>query len=580
MIDGFVRNGDAVLKRMRNVIATGVFMGAAADGGAQQLVVTVRDSSLRTPVVAAMVTATDQANGTRAYALTNAEGRVNIRLPNPGSWKASVRRIGIVPKSAATVAVARGATVPVQLDVANFRFTLPRVRVAAKAGVCGRAPSGIDRTSALWEQVTLALRSSALARSDSVQSRRLRVRLHERFRDKDLAPISSHVVRVGDGTSRPFFSADTDSLARFGYIRSEPDSMLAYFAPDEVVMLSDAFVRTHCFRTPSADADAALAELEFQPIPRRRVPDIAGVAYVDTASGELRRIVFRYVGAAAFIPKEATHAGGEVSLERLPSGQWIVSDWTIRMPEIVRSSWLTTRTLAGYLESGGSTLSADEARADSLAFLQQLSERDSLARLRGPGDSARVMTNADPSIRRIISPASRAGVPLFFVSARTVEARTRFAQRRAEGEGVFFDSAGIAALGAKTVHELILRVPDVRSFRVPHDMTGPTSDQDLLLAPEWKPGAELPMMALPASGDVFARPALCFPKVLLDRRFTTLSVAELKQLRAVQIATMEVYDADTMMAKASRVIGLNIFSGNVCGRIQLQTYIDYPPGQP
>jgi hypothetical protein len=406
------------------------------------------------------------------------------------------------------------------------------------------------------------------------------VRLHERFRDKDLAHISSHVVSVGDGTGRPFFAADPDSLARFGYIRSEPDSMLAYFAPDEVVMLSDAFIQSHCFRTPAVDADAALAELEFRPVPRRRVPDVAGVAYVDTLSGELRRIVFRYVGAAAFVPTEATHAGGEVTLQRLPSGQWIVSDWTIRMPEIVRSSWLTTRTLAGYLESGGSTLSAEEARADSLTFLQQLSERDSLARLRGPGDSARVMTNADPSIRQIISPASRAGVPLFFVSARAVESRTRFAQRRAQGEGVFLDSAGIAALGANTVHDLILRVPGVRSLRVPHDMTGPTSDQDLLLAPEWRPGVELPMMAFPASGDVLARPALCFPKILLDRRFTTLSVAELKQLRAVQIATMEVYDADTKMAKASRVIGLNIFSGNACGLIQLQTYIDYPPGQP
>ncbi len=575
MIDGFVWNGDAVLKPMRILIATVLFLCAAPKGGAQQLIVTVRDSLSRAPVVAAIVTATDQANGTRAYSLTNADGRVTIRLPNPGSWKASVRRIGIVPKAAAAIFVGAGATIPVQLEVANLRFTLPRVRVAAKAGVCGRAPSGIDRTSALWEQVTLALRSSALARGDSAQAPRLRVRLHERARDMDLALISSNVVKTGEGTRRPFFAADPDSLADFGYVRRDPDGMIAYYAPDEIVMLSDAFVRTHCFGTPLVDANPALAELEFEPAPRRRVPDVAGVAYVDTVTGELRRIVFKYVNASTLIPNGATHVGGEVALRRLEDGQWIVTNWTIRMPDLVRVSWQKTRTLVGYRESGGATMTTDEALLDSLELVTLLSVRDSLARLRPPRDTSQVVTSADTSIRAVVRPSLLARRRIYFISARKVEARTHFARNRAEGGGFFLDSAAIAATGTKAVHELLLGAPGIIAFRVPADLVAPKWHQDVLLAREWRSGATLPMMRMRASSTDASGGALCFPRMYIDYRGLPLSIAELQQLRAVQIATLQIYPPDTD-ALLNRRFGEYLVLNNKCGLIHMQSYIDYP----
>ncbi len=564
-----------MLMRAR-ILGVLLLLCAVQEAGAQQLVVTVRDSLVRTPVAGAIVTATDQANGTRVYGLTNQDGRVTLKLPNAGSWVPSVRRIGIVPTSASAVRVTVGSSTSVLFAVANLRFSLPRVRVTAKAGVCGRAPSGINRTSALWEQVTLALRSSALTRSDSARAQSMRVRLHNRVRDPVLNLISSRIVRTGDGTGRSFFAADPDSLARFGYVRSEPDSMLAYYAPDDIVMLSDAFVRTHCFKTPTADADPALAELEFRPVPRRRVPDVAGVAYVDTVTGELRRIVFRFINAEAFIPKSAVHAGGDVSFRRLEHGEWVVADWMIRMPEIVRASWLTTRGLSGYQESGGSLLTAEEARADSLALVQQLLERDSLALVRGPADSVRLVSSAETSIVRIVNSAVIAAYRPLFVTARTVEARTRFAQRRAERDGVFIDSAGIAALGARRAYHLILAAPGMRPFLIPDGMSGPMARDDLLLGAEWRPGALVPMMAMPAASTQGQSVALCFPKVHIDYRALPLSLTELKQFYAVQVATMEVYAPDSRVATALRTGGSLIFSGNRCGVIHLQSYLDYP----
>ncbi len=371
--------GQLVSMRLRLLLTSALALCTAPTVAAQQLGVLVRDSLAQTPVAGAIVTATEQTTGTRVYGLTNEDGRLTLRIPNAGSWGTSVRRIGLVPISAPAVRVDEASTVPVLLAVANFGFSLPRVGVTAKAGVCGRAPSGVDRTSALWEQVTLALRSSALTRRDAANLPSLRVTLHERTRDRNLALVCSHVVGEGTGTDRPFFAADPDTLARFGYVRADLDGMISYFAPDDVVMLSDAFIRTHCFSTPEFDANPALAELEFQPVPRRSVADVAGVAFVYTISGELRRIVFRCVNAGILIPRSATFAGGEVSVRRLENGQWIVADWASRMPRVVGRSWEVTGTLVGYRGTGGSTVTAAEVRADSVALHARLSDRDSLS---------------------------------------------------------------------------------------------------------------------------------------------------------------------------------------------------------
>ena len=90
---------------------------------------------------------------------------------------------------------------------------------------------------------------------------------------------------------------DPDSLERTGYVRAEPDTTLTYLAPDENVLLSESFLRTHCFSAPGAK-DGALAELRFKPVRGRRLPDVEGSVFVDTLSGELRRIDYRYVAPA------------------------------------------------------------------------------------------------------------------------------------------------------------------------------------------------------------------------------------------------------------------------------------------
>lgn len=110
---------------------------------------------------------------------------------------------------------------------------------------------------------------------------------------------------------------------------------------------------THCFAVPKKDADASLAELMFTPVKGRKVGDVKGTAFVDTASGELRCISFRFDAPPALIPGDAPHAGGEVDFRRLSNGQWIVRSWAIRMPLFVGRLDSPIVSVAGYHEQGG-----------------------------------------------------------------------------------------------------------------------------------------------------------------------------------------------------------------------------------
>ncbi len=325
---------------------------------AQAVRLELRDSTTSGAVIGALVSASDSLGRQRVDGLSNDRGMVTLRLPSAGVWSFRIRRIGITPQTVTGVRVESGTVVSLPLRMASARQMLSRVRVVADGVFCGRAPEGDNRTAMLWEQITLALRASTLSRTDSAA---VLARVQERTRELSptLQELSVQQLRDANGVGRAFLAMDPDTLASAGYIRRESNGDFSYFAPDEVVLLSDAFLRTHCFETPKRDANPTLAELRFRPVRDREVPDVSGVAFVDAASGELRRIEFRYEYARNVIPVPAPHAGGHVALQRLASGLWIVADWAIRMPRLVAAPPPTGYQMArefdlsGYREVGG-----------------------------------------------------------------------------------------------------------------------------------------------------------------------------------------------------------------------------------
>jgi hypothetical protein len=338
----------------RVLVAGLVASAAVSHAGAQAVRVELRDSVGRSPVIGALVSATDASGQVRADGLTNDRGVVTLKVPTPGDWNISVRRIGVTPRIVPAVRVADGATVTVSLALNSIRQRLSEVRVTADAGVCGRAPTGDDRMSVLWEQISLALRASTISRADSTNSAPLLIVERVRELSEQLVERETRITRNGYGAGRPYAAIDPGTLAQRGYIIRESDGGLRYFAPDEVVLLSESFLATHCFSTPKKDEDPTLAELRFKPVRGRKLADVQGTVFVDTLSGELRRIEFRYVAPRDLIPRDSKYTGGDVALARLSNGQWIVSSWAIRMPHIEQVGVTRPRHyIRGFREVGG-----------------------------------------------------------------------------------------------------------------------------------------------------------------------------------------------------------------------------------
>lgn len=342
------------LVRLRAALAVGALV-APACLSAQVVRVTLRDSLSNAPVGAALVAATDAAGRVLVERLTDGDGTTLLRLPAPGTVSLRVRRIGIVPTVSPAVRVAAGETVPVVLSVPRTRQPLPEVRVVERCGDDARS----SRAGVLWEQLAIALRSAELRRGDSTVARTL-LESSTRTRELDarLQLRGEAVSRTVLGTGAPFVADHPDSLRLLGYVRREADGMIAFYAPDDAILAGDEFRATHCFSVPKRDTVAGLAEVTFVPAPWRTLPDIAGSAWVDTASGEPRRVRFRYVMRQRLLRVDAPAAGGEIEVQRLPDGTWIVSRWTIRVPIQGQNPRTARWSLFGYREFAGSATPA------------------------------------------------------------------------------------------------------------------------------------------------------------------------------------------------------------------------------
>lgn len=539
----------------RLLVSLALLLIAVRPGAAQSLRVSVRDAVDSVPVVRALVTLRRDSGGTPLHGLTDQAGLVTFRLPAPGAWSVSVRRIGLEPHAVAARMMREGELIGMTVGMRRLRFTLPATRIVAAAGDCARANLSHERTSALWEQVTLALRMAVTAERDRGQATPLSALSFDRELDRTLHVLSETPTQIRRGLGRPFRALHPDSLATGGYVRAVADVTLEYFAPDETSLLSEAFVETHCFDTPAADANPALAELRFWPAPSQRAPDVAGTAYVDTVSGALRHIAFRYVNAGNLFPEGTTYAGGDVRFAQLSNGEWIVAGWSIRMPRMVRVAWARSPRLSGYHEVGGTV--------DTLSIRAPESATVSIVRViphaRPPVPPARLReTTPRLATGDHVVVGGKLVVPTSGPAPRAHDWRMEFAARRRAGVGMFRDSTDLPISIARSAFELLQQFSAISLFIVPDGVPAPPRSGDVDLVEGWSAGAPLPVMlpvgAARASGQ-------CHVKLFLDAERT--SAAALRSRSHTDIAAMEFY------ARPQDVPANYRRSGNICGTVLL-----------
>lgn len=305
-----------------------------------------------TPVAGALVGLLDASERIIAEGLSNADGGRSLSAP-PGNYRVQVRRIGFEPFISPGMSFPRSEDLV--LSITDRAVALQTVVVTAGAR-CRSLEQDAAALATVWEEVAKALRASQLTTTDlvgigQVHTYRKEVGLHGRV-------ISSEKKVYKVAGARPFGAVDPRLLAIGGYVEGNSTDGWHYYAPDETVLLSDSFASTHCFRVVRDRKRGGQIGVSFEPVAGRKQADIAGVLWLEEKTSELREMTFRFVNVDIVSRFEA---GGRTRFRRMPSGAWLVDEWSLRFPKLEIRLSGDTFVEIGFYENGGS-ISQDTLR--------------------------------------------------------------------------------------------------------------------------------------------------------------------------------------------------------------------------
>lgn len=338
---------DRSLPRTLIVGALLVVLPVAA-GEAQGVRGIVRDAVDGSPGSGAVVTlARDGTDAGRSLiellsVLADATGSYRLKAPGLGTYRVIVRRIGYRPFRSGAMVLERGEerSLDVQLEALSASNSIAELEpvIIARATPCHTARDEALRIAHLWSQARIALTATAITSRDKLASRKL-VRFVRELDPKTLA-VGDETVTVFDdmdvGGIALFRSLPGDSLSERGYWRRTADQGTTFYGPDADALLSEAFVRDHCFRVAERDANhLGMTGLVFEPVRQRNSahgpPEVRGSVWLDSTSSELRSVDFVWTRLPGLAP--TVNLGGLIRFSRSANGPWFVEQWRLRMPQ-------------------------------------------------------------------------------------------------------------------------------------------------------------------------------------------------------------------------------------------------------
>jgi hypothetical protein len=326
-------------------IALVLAVAAPASAQEQSSTLRVRLEAQDRQLGGALVALLDQAGRVPAEVLSTDRGTASLNAP-PGVYRVRVRRIGYQPYYSEPISLPREGEFLVRVQ--SERVVLATMVVSAAAR-CGTVQEDAAALSTAWQEIAKALRASQITRGDLSSLGTATIYIKDLDRRGGIISADTLVLPAARG--RPFAAVDPAWLTSSGYVRGNPRDGWEYFGPDEAVLLSPGFGETHCFRVVRDPKRAGDIGVAFEPLKDRRQADIAGVLWIDEKSSELREMTFRYRNvdiASRFSP------GGTIRFRRLPSGAWIVNEWSLKLPKLAaRSTTMQGVEVIGFIEKGG-----------------------------------------------------------------------------------------------------------------------------------------------------------------------------------------------------------------------------------
>ncbi len=310
------------------------------------------------------VMAVDSAGTATAGALTDPAGAFDIALPRPGTYTLSAQRIGYRTTASPPLRVDPGQVLRHRMEVATEAIELVGLSVDAERRCTLVEGAGVA-LSRIWDEARKAMLVAEWTR----ESGAVEMQIEDVQRTLEVGTLEvvaeTRTPRQYFG-ARPYESLPPEQLAAEGYI-AERDDGVYYYAPDESVLLSESFLDRHCFSPRRDPNKPGLIGLAFEPVRQSMNPDIRGAFWLDQRTAELRFVEYRY--SRLMEQASAPEAGGRVEFRRMEDGNWIVSSWFIRMPQLgsLRDHrGVTSLRVLNYVEEGGdviNTISAAESRA-------------------------------------------------------------------------------------------------------------------------------------------------------------------------------------------------------------------------
>ena len=313
--------------RSRGCLALALLLAFPAMAHAQVVRGRLVDQASGRPLEGAMIVLTGP-GGDVASVLSDALGRFSVRAPEAGTFALRADRIGHASTTLEPFPLGVGDTLEVRMAALVSPVALEGLEVSGERR-CAVLPEAGRAVAAVWGEARKALAAAALTQAGEVYQYRTVSFVREL--DERGRRIVSEQRQVGRSyLRRPFESLPPERLVEEGFMRPDPAGDL-YYAPDAAVLLSDAFLDTHCLNLTQGQGDAqGMLGVRFEPLEGRTKPDIRGIVWLEPASGELRWVDYVYENIDPALRSDAV--GGRVAFRGLPDGTWIVTEWRIRMP--------------------------------------------------------------------------------------------------------------------------------------------------------------------------------------------------------------------------------------------------------
>ncbi len=351
----------AGLMHLRTFLIGATLIATGARAGAQDVRVEVFEAATGKPVVGANVSLYDSA-GTLPLGggFSDQTGRLELRAPTRGSYRVKADKVGFDTWTSVQLALGE-RVILVRAGIAPMRAPAPVV--VRSDAACQQLTGPGTAAGDLWSEIKKSLTAAALTEARGMVP--LDVDLYERVLDRNLAIVSEHGEQRTRISRRPAIGISWEQVDTTR--RGDSPAGEVYRAPDAATLLSDQFVKSHCYAAIRGyGTEAGLSGLEFKPARVAGLPELTGVLWLDPKDNSLRSLNFDYVNLP--IPLRIARTTGRVEFQQLPNGQWIIPSWYIRMPRVarvlasdLRSPSVSRDSLLGFQEVGGAARPAGTA---------------------------------------------------------------------------------------------------------------------------------------------------------------------------------------------------------------------------